>query len=376
MQIPHIKESNKQFFHKKYPFKASYSPNIAKHMSFNNMLRSQDLILEKKKLNEENWRLKHIFDSLSEENEKLRLKLLQYPDCSNKSSQKTLKIVNSCNEIDKIHENIDKTRLEIDLITTENHEIRKKIFKASEKLHSNLLKSEETNLIIRPSLNTTKPQTSLKTQTLLALNSEVYNLNVVLKVLHEKNVLLNQSAEDEKQKLLLLTTKFPNPTSFSIQKLESFNIFPTSRVLKIAILPHTSLAPKETIIDKNEKYLRRESFKNDSLKMSRFLRFATNEVVGIKKTPKELLDNMPDSYKNVWNYECFMKYLDMTGIRFAKNEVEFGFEYLNNQQGMSLRKFVGMLEDCAREMYTDKSSDISGSIYDNGSGISIQDHES
>lgn len=375
MQVPHIRESNKQFFHKKYPFKASFSPSLAKHMSFNNMIRTQDLLLEKKKLNEENWRLKHIFDSLSEENEKLRLKLLQYPDCSSKSSQKTLKIVNSCNEIDKIHENIDKTRSEIDLITSENHEIRKKIFKASEKLHSHLLNNEENTLMIRPSLNTAKPQPSLKSQTLLALNSEVYNLNAVLKGLHEKNILLNQAAEEEKQKILALTMKFPNPKTFSIEKLESFNIFPIPSVLKIAILPHTSLAPQQTIVDNNEKLLRRESFKNDDLKMSRFLRFATTEIVGMKKKPKEILENIQDCDKNAWDYDCFMQYLEKTGIKFAKNEAEFGFSHLSNQPGMSLKKFVTVLEDYAKEMLTDKSSDISGSVCESGSAVSAQDHK-
>ncbi|OMJ90522.1 hypothetical protein SteCoe_7111 [Stentor coeruleus] len=339
------------------------------------MLRSQDLLLEKKKLNEENWRLKHIFDSLSEENEKLRLKLLQYPDCSNKSTQKTLKIVNSCNEIDKIHENIDKTRSEIDQITNENHEIRKKIFKASEKLHSHLLNSEENNLIIRPSLNPTKPQPSFKTQTLLALNSEVYNLNAILKTLHEKNVLLNQAAEEEKQKVLLLSMQFPNPQTFSIEKLESFNILPRPPALKIAILPHTSLVQQQTIININDKLLRRESFKNDGLKMSRFLRFATNELINLKKNPKEILEDISEYDKNSWSYDCFIKYLEKTGVKFAKNEIEFGFTFLDNQQGMSLKKFVDMLDDCAKEMLTDKSSDISGSICKSYSDISGQGYQ-
>ena len=189
-------QGHSQIFHGKShyrpPFATSLNANISKIHNFGALVRAQDNFTEKKKLSEENFRLKQMFQSTNEENQKIRIKLKSLVENQLKTELSSLKVVNHNGEIDKLQYNIDRLRKEIAQIDADNQEIKIKLSKIKEKKFTIIISQFDE---VMKSCSDDQSIEAKKALQISGLKSEIQLLNSQIQNLHKSNFELEESME-------------------------------------------------------------------------------------------------------------------------------------------------------------------------------------
>ena len=190
---------------------------------YNNVLKSHDNFFEKQKLQEENWRLKQILQSTADQNKSLKEKLKSNPE----KHPVNLKIISQSENSDKIEENIAQVQSDINKITNENMELRKKLAKVSEKSlkKSKTWKKFEIR-ISKIDFPSEYDDQASKTQQIHILEKEIKTLSEELTKLHNKNLSLEDQIESTAIEIEILGEKRAQNSCFSIKNELNLCIFP------------------------------------------------------------------------------------------------------------------------------------------------------
>lgn len=332
---------------------APFKPSLGKNPSYFSLIRSPEVLLEKKKLKEENWKLKQMLHSLNEENLKLKQKLLQKSETNRLVLNDGIQVTNQHKYIDILEESLRGIKNELTKKKQENAELKKRIYKAKDEK----LQEIQKNISSRHSLNSEKldRQRESNEKAIAELSKSLSYLKSELKIISEENAVLE--SEKEKTRLLVeqLELNQKNPTTLSVVSENSIGISLQKQIMhmksRVSSLNSMEIIP--------ERVLKRESLKNDQATLVRFFRNLFTNIQMLKLRSSEIANYVKNLEDPDFTLEVFLEVLSKFAIKLRTTEVQEVFEIISNKESMNIDEFLSVFHEYSEQLDSDKSSDIS-----------------
>ena len=328
------------------PFKSS----LNKNPSYFSLVRSPDVIQEKKKLKEENWKLKQLLHSLNDEILKLKQK------ASQKSEPKVSimdggQFLNQSRYIDVLQDSLRSLRSELAKKKQENIELRKRLHNRDPPKGPKI-RSSRGSIHSMESIQVQDKEVQEKVA--IELNKTINCLKIELKMLQDdKNftdlMLLNQEKKYEELKL-----QFEKKTKLEIVKLDQISV----ETEKIVINLPRRLSSSVSLMVDSQRVLKRENLKNEKANVDRFFRnfFSELDIANIELD--HVIKYIERSQREM-STELFVEVLNFYRIRVNPAEIEESFNYISEGMKLEKREFISILEKYQNDFDSSKSSDIS-----------------
>jgi cytochrome c556 len=323
------------------PFKSS----LNKNPSYFSLVRSPDVLLEKKKLKEENWRLKQLLHSLNEENLKLKQKLSQKSE-PRLSMADGSQFVNQSRYIDVLQDSLRMLRSELNKKKQENLELKKKLAKDEKPADAIKVKSSRGSFHSNDSQNE-QGQEKLVNE----LTRNVTYLQSEVRIMQEDRAAALSKVSELREKLQDINSR---KVELSIQKMEGLSVETEKIILKLPKRLNSSLNLR---LD-GDRVLKRENLKSDQANVNRFFRNFFMELSNNNLELKSVINYINRSVQDL-SLDLFIETLNYYRIRVNPVEIEETFNFIKDGKNLTKDEFIAILKNYGYEYDSSKSSDIS-----------------
>lgn len=326
------------------PFKSS----LNKNPSYFSLVRSPDVIQEKKKLKEENWKLKQVLHSLNEEILKLKQKNSQKVEPKVPEGGQFL---NQSRYIDVLQDSLRALRNDLAKKKQENVELRKK-------LHNRDLPEGPKVKSSRGSFHSNDSgqvqDKEAQEKVINELSRTVNYLKSELKILQEEKNLVESAALKHQEQYEELKLLFDKRNELEIVRVDDVGVKVENIVLNIPRRMSSSVS----LMVETDKVLKRENLKNEKANVDRFFRNFFSELDAANIELEQIIRYIQKSQKNM-GIELFVEVLNYYRIRVNPIEIGESLNYLSDGSNLEKQEFISLLEKYQNEFDSSKSSDIS-----------------
>ena len=342
-------------FHKSPQISSSIAPfrsSLNKNPSYFSLVRSPDVLQEKKKLKEENWRLKQLLHSLNEENLKLKQKVAQKTE-PRLSMADGSQFLNQSKYIDILQDSLRTLRNELNKKKQENLELRKKLFKDDKPIDVIKVKFSRGSFHSSDSNNDRELQEKLKSE----LTRNVTYLQSEVRILQEEKVSMFAELSGLRCQVLAYQAK----PELVVQVLDSLSTEGEKERDKIVLQLPKRLNSSLSIRLEGDRILKRENLKGDQANVNRFFRNFFMELSSNNLELDHVINFLKRSPREM-DLELFIEVLNYYRIRVNPVEIEQTFNFICEGELVSKDEFIRTLKNYSYEFDSSKSSDISSDI--------------
>ena len=330
------------------PFKSS----LNKNPSYFSLVRSPDVIQEKKKLKEENWKLKQLLHSLNDEVLKLKQK------ASQKFEPKVNivdggQFLNQSRYIDVLQDSLRALRSELAKKKQENIDLRKRLHNRDPP-EASKIRSSRGSFHSMDSIQVQDKDKEVHEKVVGDLNETIGCLKTELKLLQDEKIMADSILFDKQRQYEELKLQFEKKTKLEIVKLDQLSVEAEKIVLN---LPRRLSSTVSLVVD-SQRVLKRENLKNEKANVDRFFRNFFSEVDAANIELEHVINYIERSQREM-GPELFVEVLNFYRIRVNPVEIEESFNFICDGTKLEKREFISILEQYQNEFDSSKSSDIS-----------------
>lgn len=333
---------------------APFKPSLAKNPSYFNLIRSSDHLEEKKKLKEENWKLKQTLHSLNDENLKLKQKLSQKSDPKKSILNEGIQILDHSKYVDSLQSSLKTLNDELKKKKLENIELKKKLYRAKE--GKGFSSRNSAGFIEKNDINPNHETQETGTQYSDKFGISPYRNELeFIKALENENLLLKSCVHEYEKKIqeVRLDTK---TKELSVSYMPSINIINN----KIPASPvKLKLFDEITGISDPDRMLKREDLKKEKSNLLRFFRTLFNKMKSSNIEVSDIISAIKSKNPDDFSLEVFCDLLESFELKLPGNEVQESYQIIYKNSSKDPNEFIKVLESYSEEFDSSKSSDIS-----------------
>ena len=344
---------------------APFKPSLAKNPSYFSLVRSPEVFLEKKKLKEENWKLKQMLHSLNEENLKLKQKLSQKSEINRLILNEGLQAINQNKYIDVLQESLKTLKSDLSKKKHENVEMRKKIYKIKDDKPPEIQKfTSSRHSTDRQSVEISR---ELHEKTIAELSKTISYLKSEVKILQEENSVLESAKTKNQLTIKQLESSLRPRGALSVTSVDAIQVSVPVSVNKLETVPRIPMISLNSMATDSERILKREALKNEQANLRRFFRNFFNEMQLYRLKTFDILAHIRCLETIEFTLDAFINLLKHFSIKLPKNEIEETYFTISKEKSFTNDDFIKIYKQYEEELDSDRSSDIS-------SGSSPREH--
>ena len=335
------------------PFKQS----LARNPSYFSLVRSPDILLEKKKLKEENWKLKQMLHSTNEENLKLKQKMSQRAETNRVYVSEGMQLLNQNKYIENLQESLKFLKNDLNTKKQENFELKKTLY--AHKIQQNSEPSN-VNLIEKELLDDKETQ-------IAELMATIVDLKNKLKIQQEEISILEESKKNDE----LWKKEFEN----SLKKKEAFAIISNE---SISILPITKKAFSQSgssfhsVRSEIPRIFKRDAFKNEEAQLSRFFQNIFNELKKNTLNYTEIIMYLKTIQTINFTIENFISLMKHFSIKYPESETKEIYGILTQEGDLTVDDFVHLVNHYSGELDSSRSYNVSSGSSENDIDVKVK----